>query len=183
MRILGIGGTGFIAEVGLGLWFTARDLTGQDLIGESWKLEAKGDGAAVRDQLRRNAETRPNDPLALEAYATFLDRHRDPETRAVYQKLSDLLSRNRATAGERARVARRLATLDLIAGDRTAAARHLGEYREAGGAELTLAAEGPAVKQGYIEIPGPLRSFGRMAAVSPDAEPAEVLAALAHNIV
>ena len=183
MRILGMSVIACIAVAGVGLCIAGRDLKGQDLIGESWKLEAKGDGAAVRDQLRRNAELRPNDPLALEAYATFLDRHRDPQTRAVYQKLSDLLTRNRASVGERARVARRLVTLDLIAGDRAAATHHLDDYRAAGGAALALPPAGLATKQGTIEIPGPLRSFGRMAAVSPEAEPEEVLAALAHNFV
>ena len=164
--------------------FWAESLMGQDLAGESWKLEARGDGANARDQLRRAAENRPGDPLALEAYAVFLDRHRDPAAREVYQKLSDLLARNNASAGERARIARRLVTLDLIAGNREAAARHMEIYRSAGGTALTLPAAGQApAEHGYIEIPGPLRSFGRMAAISPEAEPDELLASLSHNIV
>ena len=177
---LGLGFTG-LGIAGLGL--VCQSLNAQDLSAESWKLEAKGDGVLARDQLRRAAESRPNDPLALESYAVFLDRHRDPEAREVYQKLSDLLARNRASASERARVARRLVTLDLIAGDRTAAARHIEDYRSAGGEALTLAPVPPPAQHGYVEIPGPLRSFGRMAAISPDAEPGDVLAALSHNIV
>ena len=43
----------------------------------------RGDGASAREQLRRAAENAPNDPLALESYAVFLDRHRDPEARAA----------------------------------------------------------------------------------------------------
>jgi hypothetical protein len=183
MRLLRLGVTAFIVVTGLGLFLTARQGYAQDLFGESWALEAKGDGAMAREQLRRAAENRPNDPLALEAYAVFLDRHRDPEVRAVYGKLSDLLARNRASATERARIARRLVTLDLIAGDRAAAARHIEDYKSAGGLALTLPAATDPAQKGYVEIPGPLRSFGRMAAVSPDAEPEEVLAALSHNIV
>ena len=155
----------------------------QDLAAESWKLEMRGDGASAREQLRRAAENAPNDPLALESYAVFLDRHRDPEAREVYQKLSDLLTRNRATAGERARIARRMVTLDQIAGDRQAAARHLEAYRAAGGTGLALPAEAAASTKRYIEIPGPLRSFARMAAISPEAEPDDILAALSHNVV
>ena len=123
----------------MGLVFVGQGLNGQDLNGEAWKLEAKGDGSVARDQLRRAAENAPNDPLAVESYAVFLDRHRDPAAREVYQRLSDLLARNRASVSERARVARRLATLDLIAGDRDAGARHLEDYRSAGGAGLALA--------------------------------------------
>ena len=133
MRLLRMGVTSCIVVTGLGLGFTGRNLIGQNLAGDSWKLEARGDGATAREQLRRAAENAPSDPLALEAYAAFLDRHRDPAARDVYQKLSDLLAANRASAGERARIARRLVTLDLIAGNREAAARHLEEYRSAGG--------------------------------------------------
>jgi len=175
--------TSCIVVTGMGLVFVSQSLTGQDLTGEAWKLEAKGDGSVARDQLRRAAETAPNDPLALESYAIFLDRHRDPAAREVYQKLSDLLARNRGSASERARMARRLATLDLIAGDRDAAARHLEDYRSAGGGGLTLPGAGPAAAKSYIEIPGPLRSFGRMAAVTPDAPPDDLIAALARNIM
>jgi len=158
-------------------------LNAQDLTAETWKLEAQGDGSVARDQLRRTAASRPNDPLALEAYAEFLDRHRDVEAHDAYQKLNDLLARNRASNAERARVARRLVTLDMIAGDRAAAAKHAEDYRAAGGAALAIPPIQAPQQHGYIEIPGPLRSFGRMAAVSPDAAPDEVLPALAHNVV
>jgi hypothetical protein len=188
MRLLRIGITSCIVVTGLGLGsaglvLSSQNLLGQDLTGESWKLEMRGDGAAAREQLRRAAENAPNDPLALESYAVFLDRHRDPEARNVYQKLSDLLAGNRASAGERARIARRLVTLDLLAGDREAVARHLEVYRAAGGAGLSLPAEAQASAKKYVEIPGPLRSFARMAAISPEAEPDDILAALSHNIV
>ena len=188
MRLLRMGVTSGIVVTGLGLGcagqvLVSQNLRGQDLSGESWKLEARGDGAAAREELRRAAENAPGDPLALESYAVFLDRHRDPAAREIYQKLSDLLARNHASAGERARIARRLVTLDLIAGNRQAATRHLEDYRSAGGTGLTLPGEAQVSRSKYVEIPGPLRSFGRMAAISPDADPDDVLPSLAHNVV
>ena len=188
MRLLRMGVTSGIVVTGLGLGcaglvLVSQNLRGQDLAGESWKLEARGDGAAAREELRRAAENAPGDPLALESYAVFLDRHRDPAAREIYQKLSDLLARNHASAGERARIARRLVTLDLIAGNRQAATRHLEDYRSAGGTGLTLPGEAQVSRSKYIEIPGPLRSFARMAAISPDADPDDVLPSLAHNVV
>src|ERR1035437_6864929 len=83
-------------------------------------------------------------------------------------------------------VARRLALLDLLAGDRNAAGAHLDAYRAAGGQAVSPGtppeANSPA-DQGTANIPGPLRSFARMAALSPDADLADVLPALARNVV
>ena len=181
MRDLRVGVSLFFV-MGLGL-ASGLCLRAQDLSRETWTLEAKGDGSIARDQLRRVAAARPNDPLALEAYAEFLDRHRDPEAHDAYQRLNDLLARNQANTAERARVARRLVTLDMLTGDRVAAAKHAEDYRAAGGTALAIPPVAPPPQRNYIEIPGPLRSFGRMAAVSPDSELEDVLPALAHNIV
>ena len=82
-------------------------------------------------------------------------------------------------------MARRLVVLDLLEGDREAATRHLAVYREAGGKDWTSglpAQKAPAAAQ-TIEIPGPLRSFSRMAALSPDLNVEEILPALARNVV
>lgn len=160
----------------------AVHLAAQSLTGEAWKLEAKGDGAEARGQLQRAAQSSPNDPLALQAYAEFLAHHRDPAARAAYEKLWQLLSRNGASAGERAKVARRLAELDLMAGDRSAAETHLEGFRSAGGSGLSLPPASAALPLSFVEIPGPLRSFARMAAISPDIAPADVMASLAHNV-
>ena len=40
-----------------------------------------------------------------------------------------------------------------------------------------------AAAQNFIEIPGPLRCFARMAALSPDLQPDDLLPALARNVV
>jgi hypothetical protein len=166
----------------------AMGLAGQnpaprDAARDAWRLEAKGAGAEARAQLQRAAAERPNDPLAQQDYAEFLDRHRDPAAREAYEKLRQLLGRNGASAGERAKVARRLAELDLIGGDREAAGKHLEEFRSLGGSGLSLPAAAPAAVARFIEIPGPLRSFARMAAVSPDIAAEDVMASLAHNVV
>src|ERR1700682_2234756 len=162
---------------------TAQNPTTRNLTGDAWKLEAKGDAGEAREQLRKSAEAAPNDPLALEAHAAFLGQHRDPAARDAYEKLWRLLGRNGANAGERARVARRLAELDLIAGDRASARTHLEGFRSAGGNGLSLpAASEVAARFSFIQIPGPLRSFERMAAISPDLAAEDVLASFAHNV-
>lgn len=162
--------------------FADQHLGAQNLLADAWKLEAKGDAAEAREQLQKAADSSPNDPLALEAYAEFLGQHRDPAARGAYEKLWQLLIRNGANAAERARSARRLVELDLLAGDRASAQEHLEAYRSAGGNGLNLPAVAAARPLNYIEIPGPLRSFARMAAISPDITPDEVMASLAHNV-
>jgi len=168
--------------MGFAIHLGAQNLTSPRLSGEAWKLEAKGEGAEARSQLQKAAESAPDDPLALEAYAEFLAYHRDPAARGEYQKLLQLFSGNGASPGERAKVARRLVELDLMAGDRAAAQTHLEAFRSSGGTGLVLPTAVTAPQSNFIEIPGPLRSFARMAAISPDISPEEVMPALAHNV-
>ncbi len=167
------------------IFMAGMGISAQDVAGEIWQLESKGDAAQALERLKQAADASPRDPAALRAYAEFLDRHRDPAARTVYGKLERTLPSN---SPERAPVLRRIVILDLLADDRNAAATHLAAYREAGGSGLSLpsSASAPAVtlaKDSYIEIPGPLRSFSRMAALSPDLRPEDLLAALARNVV
>ncbi|HWZ29960.1 MAG TPA: hypothetical protein VNX18_01425 [Bryobacteraceae bacterium] len=166
------------------LCVTALGVMGQDLSGEAWQLEVKGEALQARERLEKAAEA-SNDPGALRAYAEFLDRHRDPAARAAYAKLDQALARSNAPREQRAAVARREAILDMLAGDDTAAAKHIEEYRAAGGSGLAVPQrmQSSPESQSYIEIPGPLRSFARMAALSPDLKPDDLLAALARNVV
>ena len=81
---------------------------------------------------------------------------------------------------------RRAVLLDLIEGDRKMAEADATEYRSAGGAHIDI--PGLAVPEAQkpvtlVAIPGPIRSFARMAAISPDVKPEEVLPALARNVV
>ncbi|MGD0297879.1 MAG: hypothetical protein ABSE86_12240 [Bryobacteraceae bacterium] len=165
--------TAFISVFCVG-WGAAAD----DLNLHAWQMESKGDPAGAREFLERSAQNGAAD--SLEAYAQFLDRHHDPAAREAYEKLLKV-----AQGDQRVYAARRLATLDLIAGDRDAAARHLEQYRAAGGRDLNLApASTPAPeKRQTVPIPGPLRSFARMAALSPELGPEDVISALARNVV
>ena len=141
-------------------------------------MESKGDSAGAREFLQKGAQSGSADALA--AYAEFLDRHRDPAARDAYEKLL-----NAAHGEQQTLAARRLAILDLLAGDRDAAHGHLDKYRSAGGRDLDLPpAPSPAAeKRSIINIPGPMRSFSRMAALSPDLSVDDLLPALARNVV
>ena len=150
----------------------------QDLTTRAWQMESTGDAAGAREFLGRSARSGAAD--ALNAYAQFLDRHHDPDAREVYKKLAEA-----ARGQERLRITRRLVELDLIAGRREDAARDLELYRSAGGNDYAIAAaeSTAATKKTIILIPGPLPSFSRMAALSPDLQPTDVLAALARNVI
>jgi len=152
---------------------------------DAWQMEARGEASQAAVLLQQNVQRNPGSVPALRAYAEFLDRHRDPGARAAYEGLLTALTRANAPQAERAQVLRQLAALDVLSGDRDAAQRHLFAYNSAGGSGLHLAATPapPATPAAYITVPGPLRSFARMAALAPDLAPDELLPALARNIV
>jgi hypothetical protein len=145
-----------------------------------WSLEKKGDLTAARELLERAARTPGATASDLTDWAEYLDEHRDPQSRhALDQALA-------AAQGEsKMAIARDLVIADLLAGDQEAARRHLAAYRDAGGRDLTLPS-GPLAPSGrttLVAIPGPLSSFSRMAALSPDLDPGSLLPALARNVV
>jgi hypothetical protein len=147
------------------------------------RMEAAGDTLGARALLARAAQNNSSDPATLSEYAQFLDRYGDAAVRPAYEKLLAVLraSGDRQRAGE---CARRLAALHLLAGDREAARRALDAYREATGATLELGAAAPdPIQRSTIHIPGPIRSFARMAAISPDINPNDILPAVARNVV
>src|SRR5450756_746902 len=149
------------------------------------KMEASGDTMGARSALAHDAQANPNSVAAWTAYAEFLDRYGDPGAREAYGNLLKAL-RADGDSSRAGAVARRLALLDLLAGDRTAADTHLDAFRAAGGQTAAPGippAANSAADQGTANIPGPLRSFARMAALSPDADLADVLPALARNVV
>ncbi len=146
-----------------------------DLGQQAQQLESKGDALGARALLQRAARQSPTDAATVLAYAEFLDRYRDPEAKTNYEKALPLLSGER-----RAAVARRLTVLSLIEGDRAAAARYAPEAR----AGWKVPESAPQPQAGpTVSIPGPLASFARMAALSPDTALAEVLPALARNVI
>ncbi|HUA18029.1 MAG TPA: hypothetical protein VMB25_04735 [Bryobacteraceae bacterium] len=167
--------TAFISLFGI---YIGPALAADDFTARAWQMESKGEAAEARDYLQRAAQTGAVD--AQLAYAQFLDRHRDPEAREVYQKVAQS-----ARGEQRELAARRLVVLDLLAGDRVAAQRHIDEYRSAGGTDFNLPAAASIApeKRPMVAIPGPLRSFSRMAALAPETSPDDVLPSLARNIV
>jgi len=140
--------------------------------------------ASTRSALAHAAESNPDSVQAWTDYAEFLERYGDPASRQAYAKLLAALERS----GDKPRagvIAMRLAAADLAAGDREAFRRDAEAYRNATGQSLALGTGGGQALPQWptAPIPGPLRSFARMAAISPDAQPDDVLPALARNIV
>ncbi len=152
-------------------------------------LERAGQAAEARTLLARTVKAFPADVEGLLAYAEFLDRYRDPEAIAAYEKTLQALG-EAGPQQTRRQVTRRLLILSLLQDDQDAANRYVSAYRQAGGTELAAveqAVNPPQLNEQtgaeWIQIPGPLYSFQRMAALSTDQEPDELLPALARNVV
>jgi hypothetical protein len=166
------------------LLLLVNGLSASEVVDRAHKYEDGGDSAAARETYARAVQATPNDPELLTGYAQILERYKDPGAREVYRKSAGLWK----TAGrteDALRSARRAVLLDLVAGDRTAAEADLTSYNALGGTDLQL--PGPAAgglpKRESVLIPGPIRSFARMAALSGDIQPDEILGALARNVV
>ncbi len=166
-----------------GIHSAVAQVSATNLDAEAWKLETSGQAAEARTRLEHAADATPPNPAAIRTYAELLDRYNDPAARTAYTRLAQILESTSAPAAQRAQVNRRLAALDLTAGDREAAARHLAAFTAAGGAGLSLGAPPAGSEGNTIEIPGPLPAFSRMAALSPDTRPEDVLTDLARNVV
>ena len=175
-----------VSSVVLALFFLTG-LEANEAVDRARQLEKSGDVTGARSALAAAVQREPGDAETLTGYAEFLVRYGDPDARAVYAKALEALEKS----GDRAHLlntARELALLDLIGGDRAAAARHIEAYHSAGGKDWMNAPAWKLVAGGTeakptVNIPGPLRSFGRMAAISNDINPDDVLPALARNVV
>ncbi len=150
-----------------------------DLQDQVSRHESAGDLAGARSLLEKQAETAAN-PSAAEALAKFLDRHGDPACRDAYLKWA-------AEEKDPAKVKlalRQVVLLDFMEGKDAGLSSDLSRYRAAGGNDLSAPAK--RSKSGMfsnVMIPGPLSSFARMAALTPDLAPEELLPALARNVV
>ncbi len=155
-------------------------LAAQDAAARARQLETQGDMAGALRVLEEAGRQSPVIESNVIAYAEFLDRYNRPEARAIYARLAE----GNLDPARKQRILRRLVALDLLADDRSAAVKHLGAFAAAGGTGLPRSLDGktPEASPG-AEIPGPIRSFNRMAALSPDLKPEDVLPALARNIV
>jgi hypothetical protein len=174
------------SSVVLALFFLTT-LEANEAVDRARQLEKSGDVQSARAALATAAQQAPNDAETLTEYAAFLVRYGDADSRSAYTKAFDAVERS----GDRAKlapVARELAILDLLAGDRAAATKHIEAYHTAGGKDWADAAGWKTVEtdsdaKQVVNVPGPLRSFGRMAAISSDIHPEDVLPALARNVV
>lgn len=155
-----------------------RALSGDELQAQLLQHESSGDLAGARTLLEQQAAS-SNDPFAFAAMAEFLDRHADAHAHDAYLKWAA-----RETDPERRKLALRQAVLvDFIAAS-PALDDDIARYRSAGGTDLAgLSKKENAPKYSTVVIPGPLSSFARMAALSPDLAPDDLLPALARNIV
>ncbi len=152
------------------------------LAGDVRSMELRGEGRAARKTIESAIRANPRDLSTLQLWAEFLDDRRDPGARAAWENLLAAAGSN-SVPGKAA--IRRLVEFDLLAGDREKAASRLGRLAQGAGA-LQLPANAPrpaSLPAGIVEIPGPIRSFARMAALSPDLAPEDILLALARNVV
>ncbi|MCC6589191.1 MAG: hypothetical protein IT168_21015 [Bryobacterales bacterium] len=156
-------------------------MSAQDSVSRARQMESEGDPQGSLRLLQEAVEANPTLEANVAAYAEFLDRHGNADALNAYKKL---LAAN--PSGQMKRTAlRRMVTLATMAGDRESAARYLQDYRAAGGTVLPSQMPAPAKPENLpiAEIPGPLTSFSRMAALSPDLKPDDILPALARNVV
>lgn len=147
-----------------------------DDIRQARELESGGRALEARTLLRTAVANDPNNGDAQLAYARLLDRYGDPAARDAYGKALEAgLSQGASKVA-----ARRFAHLSLEAGDAAAARSAL----QTAGLDAPAAQPASASSDyGTFEIPGLLLSFQRMAALSTDLEPEQMLPALARNIV
>jgi len=145
-----------------------------EVVQQAQILEDEGDAVAARALLRKAAAEEPKSAAAALAYAEFLDRYADPETREAYERALPLAAGPRHTA-----VARRLLLLSLTDGDREAAAK----YAQAAGVGWRPPRRQARQSEPFILIPGPLSSFARMAALAEGQDRRTLLTALARNVI
>jgi hypothetical protein len=181
--------TGFLLSLFL-LLAASGVLAANEAVDRARELEQAGDVREARSVLSRAAEDPAADAEVSLAYAEFLDRYGDPQTKAAYERSLEALRTGGSSASDGLlKVYRRLVQLSLLAGDTGGARRYLSSYRAAGGTGMEQA-EGASQPQpqegtadGYAKIPGPLFSFRRMAALSSDQSFEELVPALARNVV
>ena len=163
---------------------TCLPIAASDALDRAHKSEESGDSAGARELFVQSLRQTPRDAELLTGYAEFLERYHDPAAAAAYRKAAAAWKSDSKTP-DAARAARRAVILDLIGGDRKSADTDLATYQGLGGSDLQFPMPllAPGGAKATVEIPGPLRSFARMAAFSADSAPEDVLPALARNVV
>ena len=123
---------------------------------------------------------------AQAAYAEFLDRHRLPGRREAYLKWASL----EHDKDRKLLALREVVLVDVVDGQKRYAERRRARLPRrrrvrALSPPVVTGAKAAELSKLYstVSIPGPLSSFARMAALSPDLAPEELLPALARNVV
>ncbi len=161
---------------------SGQGLSGRDAVDRAHKSEDAGDSAAAREVYSRALQSSPRDAELFTGYAQMLERYRDSGATEAYRK-SAALWKTAGRTQDALASERRAVILDLVAGDRASAEKDLEEYRSLGGQDLQLPGSAASGARDTVQIPGPLRSFARMAAISQDIDANDILAALARNVV
>ncbi len=148
------------------------------------KFEDLGDSVHARETYVTALKQTPNDAEMRHGYAEFLERYHDKSAVSEYRRAAHAWKTNGKTS-EATAAARRAVILDLIAGDRKAAEADLDLFKTSGGSGLELPSTNAAAAQPrqIVTIPGPLRSFARMAALSSETPSNDIFSALARNVV
>ncbi len=150
-----------------------------DLHDQVQQRESTGDLNGARSVLEE-AAGQPGNSSGAAALAEFLERHDDPGSRDAYLKWAS----EENDPGKRKLALRQVVLLDFMQGKDAELSSDLNRYRGAGGEDLSLPAKKTSPNMfTTVTLPGPLSSFARMAALSPDLAPEELLPALARNVV
>jgi hypothetical protein len=153
--------------------------SGADLHDEVSQHEVRGDLSGARSVLEE-AAGKPGNSSGAAALAEFLDRHDDPGSRDAYLKWAS----EESDPAKRKRALRQVVLLDFMGAKNSELQSDLERYRAAGGDDLSLPTGKMSANMfATVTIPGPLSSFARMAALSPDSAPEELLPSLARNVV
>ncbi len=167
----------FLAFASLGGLRSAENSPKPGLRDQVLQHESTGDLAGARSILEQEA---PSSSSASEQLAEFLERHNDSGSRDAYRKWA---AEERDPA-QRKLALRQLVLLDFMQAKDADLARDLKDYHAAGGDDLVPPAQRTKpVQYSMVTIPGPLSSFARMAALSTDLAPEDLLPALARNVV
>jgi hypothetical protein len=144
------------------------------LLEQARAAQAAGDYSKAKSTLFQAGKQFPNDVAVARAEARWLDASGDRGRRAAYKHLLDLLKQNGQSDPA---TARRLAMLDLEAGD-LAAAKAAGVLKASGYQPFQPAVNGSPT----IHIPGPVNSFRRLAAISSQTPQSDLVAIFSRNL-
>ena len=182
----------FIGEHSLlpgGAW-AAGPVSPSDVLAQARSSEESGQMTQARTILTEGMKLYPQDLEIPRAFAQLLDRYGQPGRKQAYEQWLNLLPAGGYSEqpDDHATVTRRLVELELLEGNRQKAREYLSLHREGGGQdlpdlEMALEQAKPPPLPATTVIPGPLRSFLRMAAISQKAPAEDVLAFLARNVM